>query len=192
MKTKLFMLIIIMIIAGCESKFTDLSKNEKKAVVTENIKSYFDKNKNKVEIQNFQFLLKQSNKLKPCIVKPFENIKVLIRDSIYASNSLNLFSSYEYLNEDSEYGEIDAYGIEFDIDTTGNIKSISSYISFTKWSDDKIGSRESLDDTFKNYKEGQVFNIKNKYLNPDLLKKLNEFYKTEMKPKQLKNKSKCN
>ena len=135
----------------------------------------------------------QSNKLKPCPVKPLENLKILFKDEIYAGTSLSNLTSYEFLNNDDEYGEFDTYGIEFKVDeNTGEIKGMESFISFTKWDNREIGARNSLGSDMISYSDDKVIDIEKTYMNNDLLEKVNEFYETEMKEKQAKNKSKCN
>jgi hypothetical protein len=194
MKTICKLTLITLILTSCgESTFKDFSESKKKRIITENVKIYFDKNKTKIEISNYDFLLTQSNKLKPCPVKPLENLKILFKDEIYAGTSLSNLTSYEFLNNDDEYGEFDTYGIEFKVDeNTGEIKGMESFISFTKWDNREIGARNSLGSDMISYSDDKVIDIEKTYMNNDLLEKVNEFYETEMKEKQAKNKSKCN
>jgi hypothetical protein len=194
MKTIFKLTLIALFLTSCgEDKFKDFSESKKKRIITENVKDYFDKNKTKNEISNYIFLLTQSNKLKPCPVKPLENLKILFKDDIYAGTSLSNLKSFEYLNNDNKNGEIDTYGIEFKVDeNTGKIKGMESYINFTKWDDGEIGARNSLGSEIKSYEDDKVINIEKTYLNKELLQKVNKFYKSEMKQKQEENKSKCN
>lgn len=187
-------LMIILIVTSCSEKpFNELSESKKKDIITKNIKSYYDNNENKIELKNYNFLLTQSNKLKPCITEPLNDLKILFRKEIYAGSSLTSLSSYEYLDDDKEFGEIETYGIDFKIDDkTGQIKGMESHINFTKWDDGEIGARNSLGSEIKSYEDGKVIDIKKTYLNKELLQKVNKFYESEMKQKQEENKSKCN
>lgn len=194
MKNIFKILLIILSLSSCGSKeFNELSNNEKKEIIKKNIEEYYKENKNKIEIKNYDFLITQSNKLKPCLTKPLKDLKVHFGDNIFGDCSLMFLASHEYLDNDKELGEINSYGIEFYIDeNTGAVKHLESFINFTIWDDGEIGARNSLGSEIVSYEDGKVIDIEKTYLNDDLIKKVNEFYETEMKEKQAKNKSKCN
>lgn len=169
-----------------------MDNEEKTEVLTQNVIKYVNQRKDSLIFKNYFFLLKQSNKTKPCPDKELEFIHVLINKDISVELSLGTLNTYDYLNIDENNGEIETYGLSFYVDNnSGNIEGCYAYISFVKWSNDKIGERQSLGGEVIEYKE-KIPNIEEKYLNKNKLKELNDFFENEMKIKQINNKNKCN
>ena len=194
MKKIIFLIPIMTLFVSCGiENFKEMSNSEKEAVIKQNITNYVIENKTKTTFKNYFYLLEQSNKLKPCPQEQFKAIKVLFRDTIYAGLSLDLLSSYEYMLSDKKLGELMSYGIEFSInDSSGTIIGYTSYASFTKWDKGKIGERNSIGSKILDYNENSIIDFKDEYGNVELQKKLDAFFETEMKQKQIDNKHKCN
>ena len=192
MKNLVYLISLFFLISCGEKEFSQMNNEEKKDVLKQNVIRYVNNKKDSVIFKNYFFLLEQSNKTKPCPDKEFELIHILINEELSVELSLGILGTHKYLNTDDKLGELDVYGISFNTNNhTGKIEGCYAYATFVRWSNDEIGARQSLGSDIVQYKD-TIVNIKDRYSSIKLLEKLNEFYESEMKNRQIKNKHKCN
>jgi hypothetical protein len=170
-----------------ENPFHTFRRGTKLLHFRDKIKEYVKTNEN-LDAKNIRFLHKYENMLRPCPLALDDIIKVQYTDTgWYASAFQIAFQPREYLNNDPEMGQIDNFGIKFNVDdSTGLLNPIGVFHSFVKFAKNGDYISSNIFDYGSEYPD-----IAKKYGSKIKIKETETFYKNVMRKNQVDNKHKC-